>query len=86
MGTHTPVSIANFSLGPNAVLPTSRWARTFGPLSVTDFVKRSSIGYVTAPAYPEFARHSHNLAIYEGFSSHALAVSPVRDAYLKKGA
>jgi histidinol dehydrogenase len=85
MGPHTPVSIANFSLGPNAVLPTSRWARTFGPLSVHDFVKRSSVGYVTAPAYPELARHVHNLAIYEGFSSHALAVSPVRDAYLKKG-
>ncbi len=38
MGPHTPVSIANFCLGPNAVLPTSRWARTFDPLSVTDFV------------------------------------------------
>lgn len=84
MGPHTPVSIANFSLGPNAVLPTSRWARTFGPLSVHDFVKRSSVGYVTAPAYPELARHVHNLAVYEGFSSHALAVSPVRDAYLNK--
>ena len=82
LGTHTPVSIANFSLGPNAVLPTSRWARTYGPLSVTDFVKRSSIGYVTAPAYAEFARHAYNLAVYEGFSSHALAVSPLRETYL----
>jgi histidinol dehydrogenase len=85
MGPHTPVSIGNFCLGPNAVLPTSRWARTFGPLSVTDFVKRSSIGYVTASAYPEFAKHAHKLALYEGFSSHANAVSPVRDLYLKKG-
>ena len=59
MGPHTPVSIANFTLGPNAVLPTSRWARTFGPLSVTDFVKRSSIGYVTKSAYPLFAGHAH---------------------------
>ncbi len=84
MGTHTPVSIANFCLGPNAVLPTSRWARTFGPLSVTDFVKRSSIGYVTAPAYPEFAKRAHKLAEYEGFSSYAHAVSAVREAYLPK--
>ena len=83
LGPHTPVSIGNFCLGPNAVLPTSRWARTYGPLSVTDFVKRSSIGYVTAPAYPEFAAHAHKLALYEGFSSHANAVSDVRDAYLK---
>ncbi|RWO13670.1 MAG: histidinol dehydrogenase [Mesorhizobium sp.] len=84
MGPHTPVSIGNFGLGPNAVLPTSRWARTCGPLSVTDFVKRSSIGYVTAAAYPEFARHARTLARYEGFSSHEHAVSSVRDRYLAR--
>ena len=82
MGPHTPVSIGNFGLGPNAVLPTSRWARTFGPLSVMDFVKRSSIGYVTAPAYPEFAKHARTLARYEGFSSHEIAVSEIRKNYL----
>ncbi len=84
MGPHTPVSIGNFGLGPNAVLPTSRWARTCGPLSVTDFVKRSSIGYVTASAYPDFAKAAWTLARYEGFSSHEHAVSSVRDAYLPK--
>jgi histidinol dehydrogenase len=85
LGKHTPVSIGNFGLGPNAVLPTSRWARTFGPLSVSDFMKRSSIGYVTAAAYPLFAEHAHRLAIYEGFSSHALAVSPLREKYMEIG-
>lgn len=84
MGPYTPVSIGNFGLGPNAVLPTSRWARTCGPLSVSDFVKRSSIGYVTASAYPAFAKAAHTLARYEGFSSHEHAVSHVRDAYLPK--
>ena len=84
MGPYTPVSIGNFGLGPNAVLPTSRWARTCGPLSVSDFVKRSSIGYVTQPAYPEFAKAARTLARYEGFSSHEHAVSAVRDAYLAK--
>lgn len=83
MGPYTPVSIGNFGLGPNAVLPTSRWARTYGPLSVTDFVKRSSIGYVTKSAYPQFAAQAKTLAEYEGFSSHAIAVSDVRDRYLK---
>jgi len=82
MGPHTPVSIANFGLGPNAVLPTSGWARSFGPLSVADFVKRSSVGYVTASAYPEFAGHARTLARYEGFSSHEHAVSDVRQEYL----
>lgn len=84
MGPHTPVTIANFVLGPNAVLPTSRGARTYGPLSVTDFMKRSSVGYVTSSAYPELARHARRLARYEGFSSHENAVSEIRDRFLRR--
>jgi histidinol dehydrogenase len=82
MGPHTPVCIGNFGLGPNAVLPTSQGARTYGPLSVHDFVKCSSIGFVTKPAYPEMAKHARVLAHYEGFSSHENAVSSMRDKYL----
>jgi len=82
MGPYTPVSVGNFALGPNAVLPTSKGATTFGPLSVHDFVKCSSIGYVTAPAYPTMAKHAKVLAEYEGFDAHANAVSAMRDKYL----
>ncbi len=84
MGPHTPVSIGNFALGPNAVLPTSKGAATYGPLSVHDFVKCSSVGYVTAPAYPAMAKHARVLAQYEGFSSHENAVSDMRAQYLKR--
>lgn len=83
MGPHTPVSIANFALGPNAVLPTSMGAATYGPLSVNDFIRRSSIGYVTQKGYPELADAARTLAEYEGFSSHAIAVSDLRQSYLK---
>lgn len=83
MGPHTPVSIANFALGPNAVLPTSMGAMTYGPLSVSDFMRRSSVGYVTEKGYPEMAQAAGVLADYEGFSSHALAVSPLRQQFLK---
>ena len=31
--------IANFSLGPNNVIPTNAWAKTKSPLSVHDFIK-----------------------------------------------
>ena len=37
---------------------TSGHARTCSPLSVFDFMKRSSIGYVTAAAYPGLAKHA----------------------------
>ncbi len=86
MGPHTPVTLGNFVLGPNAVLPTSRWARTYGPLSVTDFLKRSSVGYVTSAAYPELAGFARKLARYEGFSSHENAVSWIRDEILATSA
>jgi histidinol dehydrogenase len=84
LGEHTPVPLGNFVLGPNAVLPTSGQARTCSPLSVFDFMKRSSVGYVTAASYPALARHARVLATYEGFDGHANAVSPLRDAALKR--
>jgi len=83
LGEHTPVPLGNFVLGPNAVLPTSGQARTCSPLSVFDFMKRSSIGYVTAGAYPGLARHARVLATYEGFDGHANAVSSLREKAMK---
>lgn len=82
LGPHTPVTVANFCLGPNNVLPTSAGARSHGPLSVMDFMKRSSVGYVTAKAWPELSAHAGHLATYEGFAAHANAAGPMRSPYL----
>lgn len=82
LGAHSPIVLGNFVLGPDCVLPTGGWARSWSPLSVFDFLKRSSVGYVTAGAYPELAKHAHRLATYEGFAGHALAISPLRDRLL----
>jgi histidinol dehydrogenase len=82
MGAHTPITLGNFVLGPNAVLPTSGWARTFSPLSTFDYMKRTGIGYVTRAGYPELAKHARVLATYEGFDAHANAVSEIRERVL----
>jgi histidinol dehydrogenase len=82
LGPHTPVTLGNYLLGPNAVLPTGGAARTASPLSVYDYMKRSSVGYVTKMGYSGLASHARSLATYEGFSGHARAVSTVRDALL----
>jgi histidinol dehydrogenase len=82
LGAHSPVTLGNFVAGPNHVLPTSGWARTGSPLSVFDFMKRTSVVHVTAAAYPELARHARTLATYEGFEAHANAVSAIRDRLL----
>jgi histidinol dehydrogenase len=84
LGEHTPATLANFVLGPNHVLPTSGWARTGSALSVYDFMKRTSIAYVTSAGYPALAHHARALATYEGFEAHANAVSPLRDRLLKR--
>jgi histidinol dehydrogenase len=84
LGEHTPVTLGNFVIGPNHVLPTSGWARTASPVSVFDFMKRTSIAYVTSQGYPELAKHARALATYEGFEAHANAVSETRDKLLKR--
>jgi histidinol dehydrogenase len=50
-----------------------------------DFMKRSSIGYVTAKGWPDMSKAARKLAEYEGFSSHANAVGPMRTPYLGQG-
>lgn len=82
LGEHTPVTLANFVLGPNAVLPTGGSAKTASPLSVFDYMKRSSVGYVTRMGYDALAEQAHALATYEGFDAHARAVSSIRQRVL----
>ena len=84
MGKYTPISIGNYVLGPNAVLPTSGAARFHSPLCVYDFLKMTGLGYVTADAYDPLAKHAHKLATYEGFDGHALAVSELRRQLYRK--
>ncbi|MCB1718073.1 MAG: histidinol dehydrogenase [Candidatus Competibacteraceae bacterium] len=84
LGEHTPVTLGNFVLGPNAVLPTSQAAFTASPLGVFDYLKRTSIGHVTSQGYAELAEKAHKFALYEGFDGHANAVSATRQQALKK--
>lgn len=84
LGRHTPPTLGNFTIGVNHVLPTSGWAKTGSPLTVHDFMKRTSVAYVTGKGYPELARHAEVIARYEGFDGHANAVSETRARLLRK--
>ncbi|PID56470.1 histidinol dehydrogenase [candidate division KSB3 bacterium] len=74
LGDYTPISVCNYSLGPNAVLPTSGFAKTFSALSVRDFMKTSSISYLTKTAYEDLRDHVIHFAEYEGFAAHAMTL------------
>ncbi len=81
LGENTPMTIANFCLGPDCVLPTGGWAKTFSALGVQDFMKRTSLGHITRAGFAEPAHHARVLATYEGFEAHAQALSEVRKRF-----
>jgi histidinol dehydrogenase len=74
LGPYTPITIGNFSLGVNAILPTGGFAKTFSCVTVFDFLKRSSIGYVTQNGYEKISQVARKFAEYEGFTAHANAI------------
>ena len=72
----------------NVVEPTTMQGYDRDPRSVAqraeDYLKTTGIGYVTSDGYDFLAKHAHNLAIYEGFDGHALAVSELRKKLMRK--
>ncbi|MEZ4526620.1 MAG: histidinol dehydrogenase [Desulfobacterales bacterium] len=74
LGPYTPITTGNFSLGVNAILPTGGFARTFSCVTVFDFLKRSSIGYMTKEGYDSIKDTARKFAEYEGFPAHANAI------------
>ena len=73
LGENVPFSAANYASGVNAVLPTGGFARTYGAVSVRDFIKYSSVVYATPKGFSALKPHVEILADYEGFSAHAMA-------------
>ena len=74
LGDYTPVTLCNFVLGPNAILPTGGFAKTYSSVSVMDFLKRSSVGYASKEGFDKVRDHAYRFATVEGFETHALAV------------
>jgi len=79
LGHHTCESLGDYVLGPNHVLPTGGSARFFSPLGVYDFVKRSSVLYVSPEGFKRVSEAARVLAEAEGLEAHRLAVE-VREA------
>ena len=74
LGDKVPFSLANYAVGANAVLPTGGKAKTYSAVSVRDFMKFSSIVYLTEEGYADVSEKARVLADYEGFQTHANAV------------
>lgn len=66
--------MGDYFAGPNHVLPTNGTARFSSPLSVDDFVKKSSLLYYSKEALLENGHHITTLARNEGLEGHARAI------------
>lgn len=74
LGHFTPESVGDYLAGPNHTLPTGGTARFFSPLSVDDFVKKSSLLYFSQGALVRLGDDIVRLAGIEGLHAHAESV------------
>ena len=73
LGHFTPESLGDYYAGPNHTLPTSGSARFASPLSVDDFIKKSSFIYYTQDAVGAASTDIARFARLEGLEAHARA-------------
>ncbi|MBI2427766.1 MAG: histidinol dehydrogenase [Ignavibacteriales bacterium] len=74
LGNYSPVAIGDYFAGPNHVLPTERTARFSSPLSVDDFLKKSSVIRYSQKQMEEVADDVALFAEREGLHAHALSL------------
>ena len=75
LGHYSPEPLGDYLAGPNHVLPTSGTARFFSPLSVDDFVKKSSLICCSRAELERVSEQVMLLARQEGLDAHANAVA-----------
>lgn len=71
LGKNCPEPLGDYFAGPNHTLPTSGTAKFSSPLSVDDFVKKSSYMYYTSDALKKVSDKINYFAKKEGLGAHA---------------
>ena len=75
LGKYSPEPLGDYFAGPNHTLPTSGSAKFSSPLSVDDFVKKSSFIYYTEEKLKESSEKIAEFASREGLTAHAKSVT-----------
>ena len=74
LGNYSPEPLGDYLAGPNHVLPTSGTAKFYSPLSVDDFIKKSSIIFYNRKALQGVKDDIMVLAESEGLTAHKNSV------------
>ena len=75
LGPYSSEPLGDYFAGPNHILPTNGTARFFSPLSVDDFVKKSSIVYYSEEALRAVHTDIETFAKAEELTAHANSVA-----------
>ena len=74
LGSWSPETTGDYCSGPNHVLPTYGYARTYSGLSVADFTRRMSVQELSVQGLADLGPIASRLARLEGLDAHAAAV------------
>ena len=74
VGTNTPSAASDYLLGTNHILPTNKFGRTRGSLSVLDFIKIKTIAESSKPTLQKISKHLKILTDSENLPNHYRAV------------
>lgn len=74
IGEYSSEPLGDYFAGPNHILPTNGTAKFFGPLSVDDFVKKSSIIYYSKEALQPISKDIIKFATSEQLTAHANSI------------
>lgn len=74
IGEYSSEPLGDYFAGPNHILPTNGTAKFFSPLSVDDFVKKSSVIYYSREALEEIHHDIIHFAQAEGLTAHANSI------------
>ena len=74
IGEYSSEPLGDYFAGPNHILPTNGTAKFFSPLSVDDFVKKSSIVYYSREALEEVHEDIIRFAKAEQLTAHANSI------------
>ncbi len=75
LGNYSSEPLGDYFAGPNHVLPTNGTAKFFSPLSVDDFIKKSSIIYYSREALEPVYKDIVDFAKSEQLTAHANSIS-----------
>ena len=75
IGPYSSEPLGDYFAGPNHVLPTNGTAKFFSPLSVGDFVKKSSIVYYSREALEKIHCDIEKFAAAEQLTAHANSIA-----------